>query len=44
MLDAASLRAYHALGVRLFVPALDGPEFDLAPVRRLLDWRETLEV
>ncbi|WP_294179256.1 LLM class F420-dependent oxidoreductase [uncultured Schumannella sp.] len=42
-LDAASLRAYHALGVRLFVPALDGPDFDETPVRRLLAWRETLE-
>lgn len=42
-LDAASLRAYHALGVRLFVPAVDGPEFDAAPVRRLLEWREKLE-
>lgn len=30
-----------ALGVRLFEVAIDGPDFDLATVRHLLEWRDS---
>ncbi|MFE5410754.1 LLM class F420-dependent oxidoreductase [Microbacterium sp. NPDC056569] len=38
--DAAS-RLYD-LGFRLIVPAIDGPDYDLAPVRALLEWRDRI--
>ncbi|BDZ46349.1 LLM class F420-dependent oxidoreductase [Naasia aerilata] len=34
------LEAQHALGVRLFTVGLSGPDYDMAPVRRLLAWRD----
>lgn len=37
--DPAALDPLHDLGVSLFVPAIDGPDYDLGPVRTLLDWR-----
>jgi len=36
------LERQRALGVRLFEVAIDGPDFDLATVRRLLTWRDSL--
>lgn len=39
--DEANLEPLYDLGVRLFVPAVDGPDHDLAPVRRLLAWRDS---
>ena len=38
--DAAS-RLYD-LGFRLIVPAIDGPDYDLAPVKALLEWRDRI--
>lgn len=38
--DAPS-RLYE-LGFRLIVPAIDGPDYDLSPVRPLLDWRDRI--
>jgi probable F420-dependent oxidoreductase len=32
--------ALHALGVRLLIPAVDGPDYDLSFVRELLAWRD----
>jgi len=37
---AATLDAQYELGVRLFTVGISGPDYDLAPVRALLDWRE----
>ncbi|WP_210480835.1 LLM class F420-dependent oxidoreductase [Naasia sp. SYSU D00948] len=39
-LDTAALDAQLALGVRLFTIGISGPDYDLAPVRSLLAWRE----
>ncbi len=42
-LDTAVLEAQLQLGVRFFIAAIDGPDFDPAPIRRLLAWRESVE-
>ena len=34
------LDAWHAVGVRLVIPALDGPDFDMSNVKPLLEWRD----
>ncbi len=36
------LEQQYALGVRLFEPAIDGPDFDLSSVRAVLAWRESM--
>ncbi len=42
-LDVRALEAQLALGVRLFTIGISGPDYDLAPVRSLLAWRDSLE-
>lgn len=32
----------HALGFRLLIPAIDGPDFDLSPLQPLLRWRDRM--
>jgi probable F420-dependent oxidoreductase len=36
------LDAQHALGARLFTVGVSGPEIDLAPVRALIHWRDSI--
>ena len=36
----ALLDAWHGVGVRLVIPALDGPDFDLSGVKPVLEWRD----
>ena len=36
------LERLHELGFRLLIPALDGPDYDLAPLKPLLEWRDRM--
>jgi probable F420-dependent oxidoreductase len=43
LLEAADAATrLHALGFRLLIPAVDGPDFDLSSVRPLLEWRDRM--
>jgi probable F420-dependent oxidoreductase len=41
-LDPAVLDAQLELGITLYIAAADGPDYDEAPVRRLLRWRDSV--
>lgn len=41
-LDRDVLDEQHRLGVTTFIAAVDGPDYELAPVRDLLKWRDAL--
>ena len=38
--DAAN--RLHAMGFRLLIPAIDGPDFDLSSLLPLLEWRDRM--
>ena len=42
LLEADGADRLHALGVRLLIPAVDGPDYDLSSVLPLLRWRDRL--
>jgi hypothetical protein len=37
---AASAESLYAVGTRLFTVGLGGPDYDVAPLRDLLSWRD----
>lgn len=40
LLETGAPARLHELGFRLIVPAIDGPDYDLSPLRPLLAWRD----
>jgi probable F420-dependent oxidoreductase len=40
LLEHDGAERLHALGARLLIPAIDGPDYDLSPLRPLLEWRD----
>ncbi|HEX5857523.1 MAG TPA: LLM class F420-dependent oxidoreductase [Microbacterium sp.] len=42
LLEPEGADRLHALGVRLIIPAIDGPDYDLSPLEPLLAWRDRL--
>lgn len=41
-LDDELLDAWYALGVRLVIPGIDGPDYDLSSVKPVLRWRDRI--
>jgi len=42
LLDGDAAPGLHELGFRFFIPAIDGPDFDLSSLRPLLQWRDRM--
>ena len=40
LLEDDGANRLHALGARLLIPAIDGPDYDLSALRPLLEWRD----
>ena len=42
LLETDAAPRLYELGFRLIIPAIDGPDYDLAPVKALLEWRDRI--
>ncbi|MEV8360308.1 LLM class flavin-dependent oxidoreductase [Microbacterium sp. NPDC076895] len=42
LLEQDALERLHPLGVRFIIPSIDGPDYDLSPVKPLLEWRDRM--